>query len=160
MLSFHNDPAVKTKYLKRVQKHRKADNIIQGTGWNNGKGCAVGCTLESYDHERYPIELGLPVWLARLEDTIFEGLSHKEAMKWPERFLKAIPVGVNVEMVRHKLAIKRMDRLLTLQKQQLKQYPELQEVITKVIGAIKLVKEYHKNPGNEEKRNKAEEAAK
>ena len=62
---------VKEKYLSRVVAHRKADNIIQGLGWEEGRGCAVGCTLENYDHWRYPIELGLPEWLAHLEDRIF-----------------------------------------------------------------------------------------
>jgi hypothetical protein len=70
MLSFHNDQAVKDKYVNRVIAHQKADNLIRGTGWNNGKGCAVGCTLESYDHSQYPIELGIPEWLAKLEDTL------------------------------------------------------------------------------------------
>ena len=80
MLSFHNDPAIKAKYLDRVKAHAKADRLIQGTGWKGGKGCAVGCTLEAYDHSLYPIELGLPEWLARLEDRIFEGLPKAEAM--------------------------------------------------------------------------------
>jgi hypothetical protein len=93
MRSFHGDDAIKQKYLDRVRKHRELDNIIQGTGWEDGKGCAVGCTLENYDHYSYPIELGLPKWLAHLEDRIFEGLPGEEAMFWPEQFLSAIPVG-------------------------------------------------------------------
>jgi hypothetical protein len=72
MLSFHGKQEIKDKYLNRVIKHRELDNIIQGIGWENGKGCAVGCTLENYNHSRYPMELGLPEWLARLEDKIFE----------------------------------------------------------------------------------------
>ena len=87
MQAFHNDPAVKAKYLARVRMHREADHLTQGVGWeSNGvtRGCAVGCTLEAYDHRRYPIELGLPEWLARLEDRIFEGLPHADALSWPE----------------------------------------------------------------------------
>ena len=45
MLSFHGDESIKEKYLSRVKHHREMDNIIQGTGWQNGKGCSVGCTL-------------------------------------------------------------------------------------------------------------------
>lgn len=115
MLSFHNDQEIKEKYLNRVIKHRELDNLIQGTGWENGKGCAVGCTLENYDHSRYPIELGLPEWLARLEDRIFEGLPRKEAILWPERFLESIPVGINLEKIKHMLAIKRLDNLIIIQ---------------------------------------------
>jgi hypothetical protein len=33
MKSFHNDPAVKEKYVSRVAAHAKADQLVQGTGW-------------------------------------------------------------------------------------------------------------------------------
>jgi hypothetical protein len=52
MKAFHNDQAIKDKYIARVEAHIKADNLIRGTGWYGGKGCAVGCTLEAYDHIR------------------------------------------------------------------------------------------------------------
>jgi hypothetical protein len=98
--AFHNDKSIKDKYVKRVVAHRKADNIIRGTGWDNGKGCAVGCTLENYDHSRYPIELGIPEWLARVEDTLFEGMTFEKSRTWPEKFLKAIKVGDDLERVK------------------------------------------------------------
>lgn len=84
--SFHNDIAIKQKYLDRVIAHRKADNIIRGQGWSNGKGCAVGCTLENYDHAQYPIELGIPEWLARVEDTLFEGMTEKNHILGQKNF--------------------------------------------------------------------------
>lgn len=40
MRAFHNDPAIKAKYLARVDKHMKADNLIRGTGWDGFSGCA------------------------------------------------------------------------------------------------------------------------
>ncbi len=91
--AFHGNQSVKDKYLARVRAHREADNLTQGVGWENGKGCAIGCTLENYSHDAYPMELGLPVWLAHLEDHIFEALPKEEAMLWPEQFLSAIPIG-------------------------------------------------------------------
>jgi hypothetical protein len=94
MQSFHNDIAVKQKYVGRTEAHRKADEIIRGTGWNGSKGCAVGCTLDEYDHSLYPIELGIPEWLARVEDILFEGMSSDRAMLWPSEFLLAVPIGV------------------------------------------------------------------
>lgn len=102
MLSFHNDIKVKEKYVNRVKAHAKADNLIQGVGWKNGKGCAIGCTLESFDHSAYPTELGLPEWSAELEDRLFEGMENKYAMKFPLDFLEAIPVGVDLEPVKWK----------------------------------------------------------
>jgi len=99
MLTFHNDPAIKAKYLSRVIAHQNTDNLVRGIGWEDGKGCAVGCTLENYDHSRYPIELGIPEWLARLEDTLFEGMSLDKSKTWPEKFLAAIPVGITEEQL-------------------------------------------------------------
>ncbi len=95
--AFHNDPKIKKTYLARVVAHRKADELIKGKYWEKGKGCAVGCTIHSSEHNRYETELGIPEWLARIEDTIFEGLPDKEAKMWPERFLKAIKPGANLE---------------------------------------------------------------
>ena len=115
--AFHNDPAIKEKYLARVRWNREQDHLMQGVDWETEggtRGCAVGCTLENYDHSRYPIELGLPTWLAHLEDAIFEGLHSEDVQEWPEKFLEAIPVGADVEPVRHKLAIRRMSWLIGL----------------------------------------------
>ena len=142
MLSFHNDIEVKNKYIDRIKNHMMMDNIIQGTGWQNGKGCAVGCTLESYDHSRYPVELGLPEWLARLEDSIFEGLSKEESKKWPILFLESINIGVNVENVKHKLAILRLERLIEIQKKLLES-SEKKQIFVEVINSINLIKRCH-----------------
>ena len=88
--AFHNDPAIKAKYLARVRAHRLADELIHGTYWQYGKGCAVGCTIHSSNHAAYETELGIPEILARLEDGLFEALPNGEAKVWPEAFLKAI----------------------------------------------------------------------
>lgn len=99
MQAFHGDKAIKAKYVARVLQHRKLDNIVQGQGWDRGKGCAIGCTLESYDHERYPVELGIPMQIAYLEDSLFEMSTNTDAKKWPVQFLKAIPVGADLSKV-------------------------------------------------------------
>jgi hypothetical protein len=99
MLSFHSDPQLKAKYLARIQAHFKADEIIHGKYWENGKGCAVGCTIHSSQHMNYETELGIPVMLAKLEDRIFEGLSNGEAKKFPKQFLAAIRPGVDLSLV-------------------------------------------------------------
>ena len=76
LLAYHGKKEIKQMYLDRLKAHRIADELIQGVGWEqNGttKGCAVGCTLNAYDHARYETELGIPKYIARLEDSIFEG---------------------------------------------------------------------------------------
>ena len=99
MLAFHGDKAIKSKYLRRVVAHRRADELIRGVGWEDGRGCAVGCTLNQYSHSQYQIELGIPEVIAHLEDNLFESLPEKLAMTWPSRFLRAIPVGADLSMV-------------------------------------------------------------
>lgn len=114
LLSYKNDVKLKKSFVAEIEKHRKADQIIKGTyGEENGKwrGCAVGCSIHSLnrmqgktystsDHSVYEKALGIPEWLARLEDTIFEGLPIEEAKKWPTKFSKAVPVGVNLNPVK------------------------------------------------------------
>jgi len=114
MLSYHADVEVKKKYQERFEAHRIADQVIQGQGFVKGRGCFVGCTLDRYDHSRFPIELGWPEWLARLADSIFEGLPKALAPQFGSDLLAAVPVGVNLEKVRPMLGVKRMDRLLAL----------------------------------------------
>src|SRR6185437_15188822 len=142
--AFHGDQAIKDKYLARIRAHAAADAITQGIGWENGKGCAIGCTLEAYDHSRYPIELGLPEWLARLEDRIFEGLPKAEAMAWPEAFLEAITPGANLEPVRPKLALRRIDRLIALQNGNAgKHGAAIDAVIAQTVAALTQVRQCH-----------------
>lgn len=150
MQSFNNDTKVKAKYVARLKAHKLADEIQKGYYWENGKGCAVGCTIHSNRHDAYETELGLPKWLAYLEDEIFEGLANEEAKEFPLAFLKAIPIGITedkFEELKHKLAILRLNRVLKIQKKQYKKTPK--EYIKKVIEAIELTINYHNNPTEE-----------
>jgi hypothetical protein len=119
-----------------------ADELVRGMGWNGKKGCAVGCTLEAYDHSRYPIELGLPEWVAHLEDKIFEGLPLKESKTWPLRFLESIPVGADIDAIKTEVTAARMNRLIKIQQAQLqlgKHDKKTNDAILLVIDAIKMV---------------------
>jgi hypothetical protein len=103
LTAFHGDQAIKDRYLARVKSHMEADRLIRGTGWDlKGdvyRGCAIGCTLEAYDHSRYPIELGIPEWLAHLEDELFENMSEEKSRTWPHDFLSAITPGDDLDRV-------------------------------------------------------------
>lgn len=105
MKAFHNDPLIKKKYLSRVRAHKKADEIIKGRYWEGGRGCAVGCTIHSSDHNAYEIELGIPEWLAQIEDIIFEGLPNEKGKLWPSRFLYSINVGADLNKIKAPLMI-------------------------------------------------------
>lgn len=103
--AFHKDPAIKKKYIDRVSEHEKADAIVKGKYWENGKGCAVGCTIEGNDHKRYEIELGVPEAIARLENFLFERLPNESAKTFPRRFLEAIKPGAKLHLVAPKFIV-------------------------------------------------------
>ncbi len=90
MQAFNNDQKIKEFYLSRIREHYKADEIIKGAYWENGKGCAVGCTIHSSNHEDYEKIFGIPISLARLEDSIFERLENSLAKEWPLKFLESM----------------------------------------------------------------------
>ena len=131
--AFHNEKSIKLKYVKRMSDHIKADELIHGEGWKDGKGCAVGCTLNRYDHACYQNELGLPEWLARLEDSLFENMSIEKSKTFPLLMLQAIPIGVNLDKTYHKMQI----YILELAKQNVK--AEFDYVINAIDGVI----DYH-----------------
>ena len=105
MEAFHNDSLIKEKYITRVQEHYQADEIIQGKYWENGKGCAVGCTIHSYIHNKYESELGIPENIAHLQDLIFESLPNKLAKQFPLEFLSSIKVGADLKNVKNLFTI-------------------------------------------------------
>ena len=121
LIAYNGSKELKDDILAEAIRHQEADKIVQGTYGekNTGedfKGCAVGCTINSYnlrrgkhektnDHSVYERDLGIPRILARLEDRLFEGLSVKESKSFPVRFLEAIEPGADLSMVWPKFII-------------------------------------------------------
>lgn len=99
MIAFLGNQEVKDLYLNRVRAHQFADELAKGKYWENGKGCAIGCTIHDSDHSKYESELGIPQWVANLEDRIFECLPSERAMTWPSDFLEAINVGSDLNTI-------------------------------------------------------------
>ncbi len=132
LLSFHGDKKIKQLYVSRLKAHAKADELIKGRYWEDGKGCAVGCTIHSNQHKAYETELGLPEWLARLEDKIFEGLSNNEAKKFAVDFLLSIPIGKNLDKVKWQFcSFVLKDNLKLVQKLQISE--ELKKQVSEAI---------------------------
>jgi len=104
VIAFHGDSKIKSLYVDRVQAHAIADEIVHGTYWQHGKGCAVGCTIHSPEHRRYETELGIPMILARLEDRIFEGMQNGDSKEFPLRFISAIEPGADLSLVWYQFA--------------------------------------------------------
>ena len=111
-MTYLSDQALKTAFLEEIGKHEAADQLVKGNyGYMNGlfKGCAIGCSLHSLNlihgkpdlyetgnHRRMMHELGWPLWLAYIADTIFEGLPDALSATWPRRLAEAISVGIRV----------------------------------------------------------------
>ena len=136
MKAFHNDPQIKAKYLARVKAHAQADEIIHGKYWQDGKGCAVGCTVHSSTHSDYETKLGIPQAIARLEDVIFEGLENSEAKRFPAQFLRAIPVGADLSRVTALFLLALQKRNYARLKKQKTASREVLESIKKVIKVL------------------------
>jgi len=96
MKAFLNTPITKAQLLAQLQAHHDSDQIVQGRYWENGKGCAVGCSIHGSDHYQYETQFGIPVGLAWIEDRLFEWLPNDKAKTWPIRFTNAIPEGADL----------------------------------------------------------------
>lgn len=105
LISFHGEQEIKDFYINRLKQHYEMDEIVKGTYWENGKGCAVGCTVHSDSHDAYTTELGISWRLAMVEDSIFENLPNDQAKEFPLQFLNAIPVGIDTDLVFKKFII-------------------------------------------------------
>ena len=120
--SYHDDPALKSRFVAHVHRHQVEDRVLQGTYGTTirgeWRGCAVACSLRSLDeidgralveendrHEELANRLGIPLELTRLQDAVFEGLAKEQALGWPTRFAEAMPVGRDLGMVWPKLAL-------------------------------------------------------
>lgn len=99
MKAFHNNDQIKADILTQLRAHAAADQIVKGRYWQDGKGCAIGCTLHSDNHNEYETRFGIPVALAWLEDSLFEALPNPRAMTWPVEFMESIPVGADLRLV-------------------------------------------------------------
>lgn len=89
----------------RIAAHRAADEIIQGFGWDAGKGCAIGFSLDHYSHGEYARVLGVSLEVAKIVDTIHEGLLLSLALDWPGRVAEALRPGADTTHVGTRFAV-------------------------------------------------------
>jgi hypothetical protein len=110
MKAFTDTTITKAELLKELEWHQAQDNFVRGWYFRDGKGCAVGCSLESIartkgvhldrgygQHKLYEQHTGIPEWLAHVEDTLFERMSIDRSKTWPVEFIKAINEGADLE---------------------------------------------------------------
>ncbi len=101
--AYFGSEEVKAKYVKRMEDHIKADELIRNVGFEDGKGCAVGCTLDRYSHKGFEDKLGIPEWVAHLIDKLHENTSDNVWPSFSINFLKAVKPGVNLDLIKPEL---------------------------------------------------------
>jgi hypothetical protein len=144
----------KAEFVNELKKHQKMDSFVRGNYWNEAdqKGCAVGCSLKSIatikdikikqfnNHAEYETHLGIPEWLARVEDTLFEGMSLDKSKTWPVDFAKAINTGADLDKVKVPfICIILEHSLVSISKARYDavKYPQVKDAIDQTAKAVK-----------------------
>ncbi len=138
----------KSQFVNEMKLHQKLDQFIKGSYQVKNKGCAIGCGIMSINklskvqeltnnHSTYEKHLGIPEWLARAEDTIFEGVSVERSKLWPVEFSEAINVAADLNEVKVPFIIFILEQTLLIQQKNLKQNKAQSNVIKSCIRAIK-----------------------
>jgi len=135
MQAYHNDPMIKENLIKQLQAHYDADEIIKGVYWKDGKGCSIGCAIHSDDHKLYEERFNIPEWLAKLQDSIFEGLPNDKAKEWPILFSKSINLGSNLENIKIPFLIFVVESVID--KFNHDEFPDVKKAIDNVLHILK-----------------------
>jgi len=159
MLSYHNDENLKALVVAEMKNHQKKDQFIKGAYEklnSKFKGCAIGCTIDSVnkifgrsyktsEHKVFEEALGIPEWLARLQDSFFENLPVGDNSQFAVDFLSAVPTGVNLEPVKWKFCSfilkEGIDRILL-------QNNLSEELMDQVVSAMRGVLNLHESAIN------------
>ena len=119
-----------TDLLKReVAQHIAADAVVQGTYWENHKGCFIGCLAHSSDPRLVVERYGLTLQILLIAESIFEALPIGEAKQFFADFADAVDDGKDLSLVHIKFLAETL-RNLPVQK------PYIQSVITPVITGL------------------------
>lgn len=94
LLAYHGDAEIKKKFVNHIAAHHADDELEQVTG------CEIGCCFHTYGQSsRGLVEIGMPVDLMNLEESIFLGLPAAERLAWRLNFLQAIEPGADLSPV-------------------------------------------------------------
>ena len=69
LLAWHNEPKLKSAVLARAHEDRQMDRLVQGTYWEHGRGCHIGCLTRVSDnwhdaaHRMFGLDLRVCYWL-------------------------------------------------------------------------------------------------
>lgn len=117
----------------QVEAHLKADEVVKGLYWEDGKGCFIGCLSHSDDPLDAVKRFGLTEPILRIAESIFESLPDDEA----KAFFAALPDaigrdGKDLSLVHWQFLAAELRALPT-------QRPDIQAVIDPVIEGMDLL---------------------
>ncbi len=113
--AFFGDARLKKSVLERIRQHREQDDLIRGSyGYGDAltwKGCAIACLSHDnrFPHLRFEQQTDIPLQLGQVIDACFEHMSPAGYQRLPERFIKAVPVGADLQRVWPQLAVWLLD---------------------------------------------------
>lgn len=101
--TFHGDAAAKDRYVERLRGHIAAGHFQFAPRWQDGRGSALGCTIEADDPGLYAEQLGYPDALALVLDDLVNfrraDPDGQHAKSFAIRWLVDTPVGVDLSPV-------------------------------------------------------------
>jgi hypothetical protein len=98
MQPFNGDAALAAKTVAEMKAHRAADRLTKGQYWEAGRGCAIGCLVQSSSHGDAAALCNAPAQIMGLVDCIFEGLPWPANLDWPVKFLVALKANLNKDI--------------------------------------------------------------
>lgn len=132
--AFKNSTFTKAQAVANAKMHRDQDHLMAGLYYENGsaewKGCSVGCFTKDPNggHDRYPELFGLPTWLAKFQDMMFEQLPQEDKAWWHVSLFSAIKTGQDMEIVLHRFMGHVLTGRLVFDAEK---FPQVQAVIEK-----------------------------
>ena len=125
---------MKNRLVAEMERHAELDMIQQGAWFVDGKGCHIGCcghSLGLTGNKPHWKELsektGIPQWILKLSERIFEGLDKDDAKIFSLDFCKAIPTDTNLNAIRPTIEVARLERLKDIQSKS--NYKDKREII-------------------------------
>lgn len=105
--AFFSEPSLKESLLVRLREHQRLDAIMQRDYYDGTKGCHLGCITHQNEgaHEATERLFGIPIKVAYWLEVVFEGLPLESAKRWVTDSIESIPVGADLSMAHHHLAV-------------------------------------------------------
>jgi len=107
MSAFFNEPKLKEAVIRRLEHHRTMDDFVQGIYFEEGRGCHLGCLTHSNNDSHVITKklFNIPVNVAYLLESIFEGIPSDNCSWWAIESIKSIPVGADFSLFKARFCI-------------------------------------------------------